>query len=60
VGWLGALTPKVVGFGEPPPGAEAAEPAPAGPAMVELTGEGRALIDPSAAARPPPGPAQGA
>ncbi len=54
VGWLGALTPKVVGFAEPPAGAEAAA---AGPAMVELTGEGRALVDPSAAPPAPPGPA---
>ncbi|HEY6105895.1 MAG TPA: tetratricopeptide repeat protein, partial [Anaeromyxobacteraceae bacterium] len=60
VGWVGALTPKVVGFAEPPPGAEGAGAAAAGPAMVELTGEGRALVDPSAAARPVSGPAQGA
>jgi tetratricopeptide (TPR) repeat protein len=50
VGWVGALTPKVVGFAGAPADAEAA---PAGPAMVELTGEGRALVDPSAAGRPP-------
>ena len=59
VGWVGALTPKVVAFAEPAPGAEGAQPASAAPAMVELTGEGRALVDPAAAV-PPAGPSPGA
>ncbi|HEU4383863.1 MAG TPA: tetratricopeptide repeat protein [Anaeromyxobacteraceae bacterium] len=58
VGWVGALTPKVVSFAEAPPSADGVEAAPAGPAMVELTGEGRALVDPAAAV--PAGTAQGA
>lgn len=41
VGWTGALTPRVVPLSEP-----AHEPA---LAVVELTGEGRVLVDPAAA-----------
>ncbi|HYQ82263.1 MAG TPA: hypothetical protein VEP68_12205, partial [Anaeromyxobacteraceae bacterium] len=59
VGWVGALTPKVVAFAETPSAAEGGEPTPAGPAMVELTGEGRALVDPAAAV-PLAAPAHGA
>jgi len=46
VGWLGALTPRVAGFSELSPAGEAQEGA--GPVLVELTGDGRALVDPAA------------
>ncbi len=57
LGWVGALTPAVVGFAEPPPGTEPVEAQPQAPAMVELAGEGRVLVDPAAAARSPAPPA---
>ncbi len=56
VGWVGALTPSVVGFVEPPSGAGPAEAKAHGPAMVELAGEGRVLVDPAAAGRSPSEP----
>ncbi len=45
VGWLGGLTPRVVALSEA--GVDAGEPA--GAVVVELIGEGRALVDPAAA-----------
>ena len=60
VGWVGALTPRVVALIEPPAGAPS-DAEGGGPVMVELTGEGRALVDPAAGASPaapaPPAPA---
>ncbi len=55
LGWVGALTPTVVGFAEPAPGAEPVQPQ--GPAMVELAGEGRVLVDPAATGSWPGSPA---
>jgi tetratricopeptide (TPR) repeat protein len=51
VGWVGALTPKVVALLEPPAGAPSGAEG-TGPVMVELTGEGRAIVDPSTYATP--------
>jgi len=51
VGWVGALTPKVVALLEPPAGAPSGAEG-TGPVMVELTGEGRALVDPAPHATP--------
>ncbi len=51
VGWLGALTPKVDALLEPPAGAPGGAEG-AGPVVVELTGEGRALVDPAAQPTP--------
>jgi uncharacterized protein (AIM24 family) len=46
VGWVGALTPRVMLLPEAPVGAEATERT--GAALVELSGDGRALVDPAA------------
>jgi uncharacterized protein (AIM24 family) len=46
IGWLGGITPRVVLLPEPPAGTEAQEQP--GLAMVELAGDGRALVDPTA------------
>ncbi len=46
VGWIGALTPRVASFSELSPAGEAPEGGE--PLLVELTGEGRALVDPAA------------
>ena len=47
VGWTGAITPRIVLLGGDSDGEESK--ATDGPAVVELTGEGRALVDPDAA-----------
>jgi uncharacterized protein (AIM24 family) len=51
VGWVGALTPRVVALFEPAAGAPS-DAEGTGPVMVELTGEGRALVDPAVRASP--------
>ncbi len=48
VGWTGAITPRIVMLGSEPEGDESK--AADGPAVVELTGEGRVLVDPDAGA----------
>jgi tetratricopeptide (TPR) repeat protein len=57
VGWVGALTPRVMSLTEAPGGApaEGGEAPAAGPVMVELTGDGRALVDPAASVAPDAG-----
>ncbi len=47
VGWVGGLTPRVMFLPESPVGAEVAERL--GTALVELSGDGQALVDPAAA-----------
>jgi uncharacterized protein (AIM24 family) len=44
VGWTGALTPRIVPLAGEPGTLEGVE----GPSVVELTGDGRALVDPDA------------
>jgi hypothetical protein len=44
VGWTGALTPRIVPLAGEPGTPEGVE----GPSVVELTGDGRALVDPDA------------
>jgi hypothetical protein len=46
VGWTGALTPRIVPLAGEPGTPEAVE----GPSVVELSGDGRVLVDPDAAA----------
>jgi len=46
VGWTGAVTPRITLLGGDD---KAAAPTAASPAMVELTGDGRVLVDPDAA-----------
>jgi uncharacterized protein (AIM24 family) len=52
VGWMGALTPRVISLTDPAGGASAEGGEVTGPAMVELTGDGRALVDPAASGSP--------